>query len=650
MDKTNNNNIKIYVSCHKESYIPNNGLLYPIQVGTDLANKKFDGMLHDNEGDNISFKNKYYCELTAQYWAWKNENAKYYGFFHYRRYLSFNPIKLKEDGWGSIVYDTVSNEALSEMRIDEKCMSNIINQYDVITTIPRNIRRGSKNKHETIYTQYATENKSHKQEDMDLVIKIIQEKYPEFNEVVREYLNSYEAYECNMFIMKKEIFNEYCNWLFDILEEHEKRADFSNYSVEQYRVSGFLAERLFGIYYTYLKKNNSVKRCELQKSMFMNTDPEHVLEPAFNDKNVPIVLSANDKFSPYLSTFIESIIENSSIKFNYDLVVLHKNISNENINIIKEQINSRRNFNIRFFNTEYMLKGTKLFVDKHLSVETYFRLLIQEILPNYSKVLYLDCDMVMNCDPADLYNENIDGYLLAAVKDIDYLGVENSNQDRRDYSKDILKLDNPFEYFQAGVLILNLDEFRKKFTVHELLRVAKSYEWKHHDQDVLNCLCQGKVKFLNQKWNVIMDWKEKKKSRMDILKLAPKDVYNEYMEARKTPNIIHFAGHIKPWIHAQCDFGNNFWKYAKNTPYYEVILSNMMENLIKEKSINLKGVHRNKVEPINNDHHGIYVDGLEEAIYMDGMYIKLINKLNKMFPKGSKKRERMKKIARFFVK
>ena len=64
----------------------------------------------------------------------------------------------------------------------------------------------------------------------------------------------------------------------------------------------------------------------------------------------------------------------------------------------------------------------------------------------------------------------------------------------------------------------------------------------------------------------------------------------------------------------------------------------------------MKGVQRNKVEPINNDHHGIYVDGLEEAIYMDGMYIKLINKLNKMFPKGSKKRERMKKFARFFVK
>lgn len=82
-------NIKIYVVCHKPSYVPPNPYLYPIQVGTALAKEALEGMLHDNEGDNISKKNKSYCELTAQYWAWKNEEADYYGFFHYRRYFSF---------------------------------------------------------------------------------------------------------------------------------------------------------------------------------------------------------------------------------------------------------------------------------------------------------------------------------------------------------------------------------------------------------------------------------------------------------------------------------------------------------------------------------------------------------------------------------
>ena len=94
--------IKIYVVCHKPSYVPKNPYLYPIQVGTALSGKKLDGMLHDNDGDNISDKNKTYCELTAQYWAWKNDEADYYGFFHYRRYFAFDPSITRDDGWGNI--------------------------------------------------------------------------------------------------------------------------------------------------------------------------------------------------------------------------------------------------------------------------------------------------------------------------------------------------------------------------------------------------------------------------------------------------------------------------------------------------------------------------------------------------------------------
>ena len=81
--------IKIYIACHKPCHIPKNDLLFPIQVGAAISNNRLEGMLHDDEGDNISAKNKSYCELTAQYWAWKNDEADYYGFFHYRRYFSF---------------------------------------------------------------------------------------------------------------------------------------------------------------------------------------------------------------------------------------------------------------------------------------------------------------------------------------------------------------------------------------------------------------------------------------------------------------------------------------------------------------------------------------------------------------------------------
>ena len=91
-------NIKFFVSMHKESALPDLPMIYPIQVGAALADRHFDGVLHDDEGtDQISKLNKSYCEMTAQYWAWKNADADYYGFCHYRRYLSFSDERYKDD-------------------------------------------------------------------------------------------------------------------------------------------------------------------------------------------------------------------------------------------------------------------------------------------------------------------------------------------------------------------------------------------------------------------------------------------------------------------------------------------------------------------------------------------------------------------------
>lgn len=94
--------INIYVSMHKDSYVAPNKYLIPIQVGTALAEEEIPGVLHDNTGINISAKNKRYCELTAQYWAWKNvKDADYYGFWHYRRYFAFN-LNLETNSWGNV--------------------------------------------------------------------------------------------------------------------------------------------------------------------------------------------------------------------------------------------------------------------------------------------------------------------------------------------------------------------------------------------------------------------------------------------------------------------------------------------------------------------------------------------------------------------
>ena len=176
-----------------------------------------------------------------------------------------------------------------------------------------------------VYHEYGTVPFQHR-EDLDIVLQILEKKYPEFKEVAREYMHSTVTHECNMFIMKKEIYLAYCQWLFDILFEAEKLIDTTWYSVEEYRVMGYLAERVCGIYYTYLQKKADIRTCELPKTLFHDTSLKETLQPVF-ENGVPIVLSANNRFSPYLDVMIRSVIANVSSTRQYDIIVLFNDIS-----------------------------------------------------------------------------------------------------------------------------------------------------------------------------------------------------------------------------------------------------------------------------------------------------------------------------------
>lgn len=567
-----NPNIKIYVVCHKPSYVPENPYLYPIQVGTALSGKKLEGMLHDDEGDNISEKNKSYCELTAQYWAWKNDDADYYGFFHYRRYFSFDPNLDRDDGWGNIAYERITDEVIDELHLKPEMMRELITKYDVISVKGRRyprIQEGGALM--DVYREYGVAPFQHR-EDLDITLNVLKEKYPEFAQTADEYMKSMTAHECNMFIMKRDIYKKYCEWLFDILFEAEKRIDMTWYSVEEYRVMGYLAERLCGIYYMYLKKQQGIRSFELPKTLFQDTAPKSILEPVYED-GVPVVLSANDCFAPYLDIMIRSMIANASPNRNYDLIVLYNDISERNRNLIAMGARGKKNISIRFIRVCEYFDASKLFVDQHLSVETYYRLIIPEIMPNYHKILYLDCDMVADHDVAELYDMDLKGAIIGAGKDIDVAGQVNLNQnDWKKYATETLGLDCAFDYFQAGVLILDLDGLRKTATSEEMIQMALTHSFRCHDQDILNIICKNKVTYLPQQWNTLMNWQEPGRSRMQILKMAPRQLFEEYSKARKCPYLIHFAGYQKPWDVVDCDFAEYFWEYAKLSPYYPMLL------------------------------------------------------------------------------
>lgn len=254
------NVIKIYVSCHKPFFVPKHEFLFPVQVGSARATAFFQGMLRDDIGENISKKNPSYCELTALYWAWKNETADYYGFFHYRRYLSF---RSREPGCRQLpyrIYRYPNARTLSNLCLEPENMRRLIESCDVIVPLGEEM-------HLSVAEQYRN-GRYQSREDLELAAKILREMHPEYASSAENYLSGTINYFGNIFIMKKYSFFAYCEWLFPILEEFDRRKDTSGYGTQAARVDGYLAERLFGIYYTQLKQNKDCRCMELPRAHF----------------------------------------------------------------------------------------------------------------------------------------------------------------------------------------------------------------------------------------------------------------------------------------------------------------------------------------------------------------------------------------------
>lgn len=630
--------IRIYTSFHKDCHLIKSDIIQPIHVGAAKSSFTFPGMLRDDAGENISDKNGMYCELTAQYWVWKHVKADYYGFMHYRRYFNFGVQKLEEDCYGNIVMDAVTQKNLDSLNITDDQIQAVVDGNDVITVTPSQI--GNLGHGKTVYEDYAN-SPDHNVKDLDLVVQIIAEKYPEYMKAARAYLRGSRGYHCNMYILSKEVFNSYNAWLFDILAEHEKRADFSNYSLNAYRVSGFLAERLWGIYYTWLRQNRKdLKYLELQKCIFRNTDSRNTeMYPAFAKNNIPVVLAADDKYVPYVTVMIRSMVENSKPGNNYDVVILHSGITPDHQAMLRSEFGAAKNFSIRFVRADVLFEQIELPTHFHITKETYYRLLMKDIMVGYDKVLYLDSDLVVLDDVADLYSTELGDNLLGAVIDVDMAAQINLKEPIRLQNMKKIGLQDPFRYFNAGVLVMNLAQFRKQYTTQGILDVVSSQEWLYMDQDILNHMCNGKFTTLDPSWNVVMNWKTAADCRMNYFVNAPRQMLLDYKASRKAPKIAHYAGFQKPWDIPDCDMAEFFWMYARKTRVYETLL---WSRCVPADNSTVSQI----VSQDPSDPYLIHIKGIHEPVYVDGFYIKFINKMNKWFPKGSKKRAFLKKLFR----
>ena len=202
-----------YIITHKPFTPPADPSYVPLQVG---FGEDF-GFLRDNTNENIAAKNANWCELTGIYWIWKNDQTSdYIGISHYRRYF-------EKKGAPEIGADALA----------------LLKDCDVLIAEFEPYRQ-------SVYEQYAIESGFAK--DLDTVRDIIQEKYPRDVKAFDAVMAQGGLSQYNMMIASKEIYDDYCSWLFSILEEAERRIDLTGYNDYQKRIFGFISERLLNVY------------------------------------------------------------------------------------------------------------------------------------------------------------------------------------------------------------------------------------------------------------------------------------------------------------------------------------------------------------------------------------------------------------------
>lgn len=280
----------------------------------------------------------------------------------------------------------------------------------------------------------------------------------------------------------------------------------------------------------------------------MNSKPE-----------VPVFFATDDNYAPFLAVTFKSILDNASKDFSYKFYVLTTNLSSNYEKRIKEFESEDVKIEFIFLKETIEKIKAKFHLRDYYSIETYYRFFIANMFPQYDKVLYCDCDVIVLGDIAELYNHNIDNYLVGACPEEVMTEVKIFG----DYVEQALDVDCE-KYFNAGVMLMNLKAFREEKIEEKFFEMLPKYTFRvTQDEDYLNVLCKGKVKLFHLGWN---------KTAFKNEKFNDKDL-----------KLIHYKIHWKPWHYDGVLYENHFWDYAKQTSFYEEILNKKLSYTDEEK-------------------------------------------------------------------
>lgn len=278
-------------------------------------------------------------------------------------------------------------------------------------------------------------------------------------------------------------------------------------------------------------------------------------------KVVPVFFATNDKYCAFCGVTIASIIDNASENTFFDVKVLYSELSYSKIKKFEGLSNSK--CKIKCVDVSAYIDGRNYYdgvtnYTNHITKETFYRLLIPEIFSELDRIIYLDCDLVVCADLTELYETELEGKTIGAVYSVEQWEKDN---------KGFLPNDDPHEWFNAGVMVIDIKKYNEKGYAERCREELAKQVFDVGDQDLLRLVCYGDVHYLPFEWNVM--WHHIHNGGYG-LKDNNRFLYNA---AKEAPKIVHYSGNVKPWNIPNTELSDYFFRYAKKTPFYDEIVN-----------------------------------------------------------------------------
>lgn len=266
---------------------------------------------------------------------------------------------------------------------------------------------------------------------------------------------------------------------------------------------------------------------------------------------IPVFFTVDEKYAPYLSTALASLIDHTTKKYQYEINIVYSNLTFYSRNKLERIADGRKNVKIIFTKMKNNLRGisdrkeTRLKADEFVPA-IYYRIFLPEMFPQYKRALYLDSDIIVLADVADLFMTDLEGNPLAACLDMSTFG----NPLFARYFKDAIGISTS-QYFNSGILVMDFERFRKEELCEHFLYLLNFYDFDTvaPDQDYLNAMLKDRVKYLDMRWNTM-----------------PTANANE-----EHPYIVHYNLFFKPWHYDNTKYGEYFWQYAQKSSFLRAI-------------------------------------------------------------------------------